>query len=236
MDNKETERKIKSFEGRKVHAKAEYEREHGSLTEALKLSEEAMVAYQKDGDYQGMAEVLAARVIVLRHLSRQTKDTTYLILAKKTAEAAVEIVGKESLGVKALPIFNLAEVLEDMGQYVEAVDNYKTAIKFLPANTNPATAANFGVHLAICEYKAGDETGAQRAEIALALLKSVTHEDKYTSDVWVSGGHMRIADAVKANNPIQAKNHLLRAKIIIDSNPQLVLRREQFEELASVIL
>lgn len=53
-------------EGRRIHGQAAHAREEGKHLDALKLHDEAMLAYQKDGDQLGLAEVLADRSIVLR--------------------------------------------------------------------------------------------------------------------------------------------------------------------------
>ena len=42
---------------------------------------------------------------------------------------------------------------------------------------------------------------------------------------------MRIADMLKEDNPEKAKEHLQKAKEIIDNNPDLKLRAEQWKKL-----
>ena len=69
---------MQSEEGRRIHGLAAQAREDGNHLEALKLSDEAMLAYQKDGDILGFAEVLADRSITLRHLYGETEDINLL--------------------------------------------------------------------------------------------------------------------------------------------------------------
>jgi len=225
-----------SVEGRKLHARAEHEREHGSLTESLKATDEAMTTYQKDGDILGFTEVLASRVITLRHLHRQTRDKSYLLLAEKTAEAALEIAMQGPVESRAIPFYNLAEVQEEMGDIVGAVENYRAAVDLVTTNPperhkHPAVAANFKLHLATAEYKMGDKTASGRAGKALRELEEAKFPDRYASDVWISGGHMKIAEIIMNDDPGKASRHLQFAKAIIDSNPQLVLRKAQWGEL-----
>ena len=99
--------------------------------------------------------------------------------------------------------------------------------------------ADFKVHLATCEYKqsfstnkAGDESALERAEAALADLESHPDIEGYNQHVWVSGGHMRIAEMLREVNPVKAKEHLQKAKDIIDSDQRLTIRLSQWQKLA----
>ena len=51
-------------EGRRIHGLAEQARESGQPLDALKHTDEALLAYQAAGDKLGMAEVLSSRSIV----------------------------------------------------------------------------------------------------------------------------------------------------------------------------
>src|SRR5258708_11979925 len=50
-------------EARKIHGLSEQAREQGKTLTALKLNDEAMVAYQEEGDILGFTENLASRVL-----------------------------------------------------------------------------------------------------------------------------------------------------------------------------
>ncbi|TSC63918.1 MAG: Uncharacterized protein G01um101493_291, partial [Microgenomates group bacterium Gr01-1014_93] len=203
---------------------------------------------QKDKDYLGLSELLAERSLVLRHLSDETGDKNFLEIALAEMIASVKIARQSSNPeALALPLFNLAKIQEDLEQNHEAVENYREALTNLennpptPHGIRPAMVADFKVHLAICEYKqslrsgdlkAGDKLALELAEQALAELESA-EEQKYEKDVWVSGGHMRIANILKQDDPEKAKEHLQKAKEIIDDNPDLKLRLKQWEKLAA---
>lgn len=223
-------------EGRKLHELAAKAREDGDHLKALQLEDEAMLAYQRDGDKLGLAEVVADRSIVLRHLWEGTGDKNFLMLAEAEMEASVKIARESGeTAALALPLFNLAKTQEDLGNLQEAVKSYADALHQMETNppathNRPAVVADFKVHLATCEYRAGDKSALERAEIALSDLEQ-TDEVKYNRDVWVSGGHMRIANMLKDDNPDKAKEHLQKAKEIIDSNPDLKIRRQQWEKL-----
>ncbi len=231
-------------EGRRLHGLAAQARERGESVEAVKLAEDAMEAYQKDGDQLGFAEALADQFLSLRHLFDKTNDKNYLIRAKHSAMASVEIA--ENSGDKtalAIPYFNLAKVQETLGQFQEAVSTYKKALDNVINNPpavhkvpeRPAIVADFKVHLSTCEYTAGDKSALERAEAALADLEAHPDIEGYNQHVWVSGGHMRIAEMLKEDDLEKAKQHLQKAKDIIDSDPRLTIRLSQWQKLAEKI-
>lgn len=56
-----------------LHKKAEEEREADHHLEALKLIDEAIIGYQKEGNYKGLSEVLQSRVLTYKHLFLLTR-------------------------------------------------------------------------------------------------------------------------------------------------------------------
>lgn len=224
--------------GRQLHGQAEQAREEGNFLKALQLTDEAMVAYQEAGDELGFAEIQASRFLTLRHLFEKTDSKHYLVLARHAAMASVEIAetsgNKEAL---AIPLFNLAKAQESLGQLDEAIESYRKAVDNIvnnpPATHNrPSVIADFKVHLTTAEYKNGDKTALERAISALSDLEKAD-EESYNKNVWLSGGHMRIAEILREDNPEEAKKHLQKAKEIIDADPRLELRKNQWEKLAA---
>lgn len=221
--------------GRQIHALAEEARERGDFLTALIHTDEAMVFYQEAGDGLGFAEILASRFLTLRHLADKTGDINYQILAKFTVMASVEIARK--LGdpsALVLPMFNLAKVQEDLGEFAEAVGSYRETVQMagnLPERHNRGgVVADMRVHLATCEYKMGDKSGLERALAALDGLEK-SDEPDYNKHVWLSGGHMRIGEMVYGENQPLAIEHLRKAKGIIDADERLKLRLEQWKKL-----
>lgn len=224
-------------EGRRIHGLAAQAREDGDHLKALQLSDEAMLAYQKESDILGLSELLAERSLVLRHLADDTDDKNFREIALAEMLSSVKMARKSNnLETLALPLFNLGKVQEELDEIDEAVKNYQDALDNLqthppqPHGDRPAMVADFKVHLATCEFKNGDKSALERAEQALKDLEAAD-EEKYNKDVWISGGHMRIASILKGGNPEQAREHLQKAKEIIDSNPDLKLRKAQWEKL-----
>lgn len=227
-----------SEKGREVHSRAAHAREAGKHLEALQLQDEAMLAYQKDGDLIGLAEILADRSLVFRHLSEETDDKNFLIIAKSEMLASVEMAEQSShKEALALPYFNLGKVQQDLGETEAAVSSYQKAVDHqtqnpAPEHNRPAVLADMQIHLATCQYQAGDKSALQKSFQALTRL-GATDEVKYNKDVWLSGGHMRIAQILKKDDPAKAQEHLQKAQEIIEVNPDLKLRKAQWEKLAA---
>lgn len=217
--------------GRNIHAKAAHLREEGKSIEALSLYSQALAAYQEEGDALGFAEALADECITLRHLYESTEDKKWLILAKHLGEAAVEIA-KASNDKKALslPLLQLGNVQESLREYEEAVRSFQEASdNFI--DDRPSFLASIKAHLAYAEYKNGDRSAKERLLRAIKDLEA-SEEVKYNKDVWVSGAYMSAAEMLKDETPDEAREYLDKAKAIINSNPELILRKSQFEKLS----
>lgn len=221
-----------------LHQQAETAREKEDFLKALELTDQATVAYQKEGNTAGVAEIQSSRFLTLRHLFEQTGDQNFMILAKHAAQAAVEIA--RSTGqteTLVIPLFNLGKAQETLEQYQKAVENYKEAIAYFtqtppPQHNRSAVMQEMIIHLSFAEYKTGDKTALERLEKALEDLVA-TNEVRYNKDVWMSGGYMDIAEMLKDDDPDKARLALDRAKEIIDANPDLTLRKKQWEKLAA---
>lgn len=226
--------------GRALHAQAAQLREEGQHLEALKFHDEAMLAYQKDGDLLGMAEVLADRSIVLRHLFEEGEDKSWLLLAKAEMEASVNIAKSSSdKTALAIPLYNLAKVNEELGDFQRSVEIYKEVLGNMENNPPPthdrsAILADMKIHLNYAEYKVGDKSSLDRMLDNIKALENSDEKEisRYNYDVWVSGAYMSLAQMLKEDNPEEARGYLQKAKEIIDSNPDLTLRKKQLEKLS----
>lgn len=225
-------------EGRKIHTQAAHAREEGRHLDSLKLHDEAILAYSNDKDTLGLAEVLADRSIVYRHLFDETENKDYLILAKYELLAAIEMA--ERSGIRqalAIPYAQLGNVQKELRQLEDAKVSYKKAIEYqtnnpAPQHNRPGVLADMKARLAILEYVLGDKLALKRALDVLRELEQ-SDEPKYNRDVWLSGGYMKIAEMLKEDDPEKAEVHLQKAKEIIDDNPDLKLRKVQWEKLAA---
>jgi len=80
-------------------------------------------------------------------------------------------------------------------------------------------------------YKNGEKEALGDILAAISELEA-TNEPKFNKDVWMSGGYMRLAELLKDEDLAKAQEYLQKAKEIIDANPELVLRKGQWEKLA----
>lgn len=227
--------------GRDIHGEAEHAREGGQFLSALKLSDDALLKYQEEGDIFGMVDILASRSITFCLLADEKDEKNFLILAKYENMAGVEIArGSKDRSNIIMPLFRLGQVEEEIGEFSEATNCYKEAIEvfqtYPPKEHNrPAVLNDMKIRYFVCEYKTGNKEALEEAENALISLLEDNEEPKYNKDVWTSGAYMKIAEAVKNDNLEKAKENLEKAREIIDANPDLVLRKKQFEKLASTI-
>lgn len=224
--------------GRILHAEAAKAREEERFTESLTFNDDALFAYDADNDALGFSEGIACRSITLRVYANLHDSKRILTLAKYEMMASVDLARQSGISeALPLPLYNLAQLREDLGEYDAAVKDYREAIEGMeksPPETHnrPAVLANMRVHMTVCEYKAGDKSALERAKQALQELEELEEPNKYNKDVWISGGYMRLADVIRAENRDEARNYLNKAKEIIDSNPDLILRKKQWEKLS----
>lgn len=227
-----------SIKGRELHALAEKSRENQDFENALVYTDQATLAYEKDGDYLGMAEVQASRFLTFRHLFDKTEDKMYLMLAKFAAMAGVQIAKSTNQPqATVLPLYNLAKSQEALDELEEAIKVYKEAIQVMEQtpserHNRPGVLADMKIHMGICEYKHGDKTALSRVETALGDLED-SGEYKYNLDVWLSGGYMKLAEVLRQTDSQKAREYLDKAKAVIDSNSELKLRLAQWEKLAA---
>jgi tetratricopeptide (TPR) repeat protein len=226
---------------RQLHSKALQLRESKHFLESLKIDEEALVEYAKENDTLGFTELLTLQAKTYLHMYDFTNYKPYLLLAKRIGQTAVDIV--EELGqneAKALPYFNLGKISEDAGDLKLAVESFRKAVQLMedspPERHNrKSVLADFKSHLAAIEYMSGDKTALDRAEESIKDLEASTDASDYEKHVWLSGAHMRIAKMLREDNRKKAQEHLMKAKGIIDSDPELVIRKEQWQKLKEQI-
>lgn len=223
--------------GRQLHAVAAKEREEGNPLASLTANDQALLAYDEANDDLGFAEAIACRALTLKNYATERNSRRFLIFVKGELTAAVQIA-RESGNAEAmgLPLYHLAQAYEDLGEFSEAISLYKKAIISIKTagsseNNVPSFLATMEIHLTTCEYKNGDKTAISRAEAALQLLEKADEPRAFTKHVWVSGGHMRIAEILRKDNPEIAQRHLAVAEKIITSDPQLIIRNRQLELL-----
>ena len=228
-----------SERGREIHRQAEVAREkEQDFLKSLQLLDEALLAYQADGDLRGLTEALQSKGSAYKHLYQQTGDSTFLTLAKHEALAGIEIAEKLGDSSALTMVYRgLGKVLEQLEDWEGAADNFSKALeafeKAPPAENNrPSVASDMKAHLGYDLYMSGKkQQGLETITEAIGELEADKKEDKYNIDVWLSGAHMRAAHMLYRDNPDTARNHLQKAEKIIQSNEELTLRSEQLKKL-----
>ncbi len=229
--------------GRQIHADVEHTREAGDFWGSINIAQGAIKTYIEEKDYLGLSEVHGSIALAYRHLYRASKDKNFLVLAEGAATTGIEIAKINGLeSAIALPTFNLAKVEEELEQLAEAAETYEDAVNAFLKNppemhNRAGVIADMKVHLYTCQYKAGDKSALPKALVALEELEKSDEKtvSKYNYDVWLSGGNMRIASILKNEDKELAKKHLEIAKNIIDSNSELKIRKNEWNDLAKTI-
>jgi len=224
---------------RQLHARALQLREQKEFLESLKVGEEALVEYAEDNDTLGFSELLTLQAKTYLHMYDFTNYKPYLLLARRIGQTAVDIVEESGQNeAKALPYFNLGKISKDAGDLELAVESFRKAVQlmedFPPERHNrKSVLADFKNHLATAEYQTGDKTALEKAEESIKDLETSTDASDYEKHVWLSGAHMRIARMLSDDDKEKAQGHLKKAREIIDANPELIIRQEQWEKLNS---
>src|SRR3989344_798347 len=226
--------------GRQLHQQALDAQEAEKFPEALYRVDDALIAYDGDDHDFDFAEGLAMRSLTESHLATiSKKPRRWLITAKHNAIAGVELA-RESGDQRAegIPLFQLAKILEKLGDFDTALKNYDEAIGILSTNPpdmhgGPASVANVKMNREICAHKNGNEGSIDKAEAILKELEDMEGATEYERKVWLSGGHLKLAEAFRESDPKVAKEHLEKARAIIESDPKLTLRKKEFDTLAA---
>lgn len=225
-----------------LHEKAAELREASKSVEALEYHSLALVQAAKENDPTRLAEVLADRSIVYRHLASKHDSKLFLLLAKGDLENAVEIATPlASQGATALPIHALGRVMQEIGDLERAISLYKQALTLFettpPSSHNrPGVIADMKVDLATTEYMNGDKEARGRAEAAIEELKSSGEDNVSTHNynVWLTGAYMRMAYILNSDDPTATKEYLGMARNIIEANKDdLSIRGHQLDKLES---
>lgn len=230
-----------SKEGRRLHTLAEDARESGKFLEALEYADQATLAYQKDDDLLGLAEVQSSRQSTLKHLYRQTGDKAFLVLEKYAAEAAVEIAKQSDIPqALGIPYHNLGKYYLEAKEYKKAIKYFKKAVENLVTSpskrhSRPSVVADIKGHQFAAEYCNGDKTALNRALRALKDLENTKESSSYNKNAWITGAHIRIAQMLLKDNPKAAFQHAKEAEKIINKDKRLILRKYQLQKLKTLL-
>ncbi|MBU1117865.1 hypothetical protein KKD37_02775 [Patescibacteria group bacterium] len=208
-----------------LHHQAEELREQDKFTEALKLYEQVIVAYEQQKDYSSLVEALGGRFLTYKHLYLLEKDQSFAVFAKHDALSALEIVQNQPLGDKQSQCyFHLGEVEMLFKNYQKATDYFQKSLDKYPSKD--ANQGRYFNHLGEAQYLNGDKkNGLQNLLTGLNIIRQFREStDSFLINVWESGALLKLFHFTRD------KNHLDEAKKIIDSDPRLVIRHRQLDQ------
>jgi tetratricopeptide (TPR) repeat protein len=209
---------------------AEQARERGDFKRSLELLSNAVTKTFDERKYEKLVDITASEALIYRHLFASTGIKDYLILAKHSAMASVEIARKlNDPTALCVSLYNAGKIQEDLQELELAIKSYKEAIE--QNIDRPAMIAEMKTRLAVLEFKQGDSSAMDRFESALSELKSSNDKDNYAKAVWESGAYMHMAEALIETDKDKAKQFLSEAEKVIASDMRLKLRKEQLEKL-----
>jgi tetratricopeptide (TPR) repeat protein len=220
-----------------IHIEAEVEREKDNLLEALKLLEEAIVEYQKEADYEGIAQALQSRELTYKHLFLVSKDEIFAILARKDAEASLEITQKNNLTSRlGSCYFRLGDVEILFENYEQAAENYQKALDNY-SGTN-SEKGDYIYHLGTALGKLGKTEEAEKMMLQglSEIQKNRGEVDAFLTHVWESGCLMRLAELLTEKNSEKAQEYLRQAQEIIENDPKLVIRKRQLKDFKQTLV
>lgn len=222
-----------SEKGRSLHGQASEAQEKGDYLIALKLEDEAMVAYQVDNDGAGFAEILAMRLLTLNMMGDKTSDKRYYILASHEANASLDLA--ELAGEKqqiALAHGALGRALDRAEKFEAAADHFDQTVTILSqtegGHNRRAVIADFKNHAATSRLAAGKPDQEQVALEALKELEKAGDATEHELGVWKSGGYMRLALGMFKNSKSEeAKKYLDIAETVVRGSEDQKVRLEQ---------
>ena len=222
--------KFMNNDARGLLMQAEQARERGDFKESLELLADAIVVMVEERKEEKLVDARASQALCYRHLFEKTKTVNYLVLAKHSAMAGVELARQNGgTALLSVALYNLGKVQESGGETEEALKNYTEAVS--QSVERPAMLAEMKTRLAVIEFKKGDATAMKRFETALETLKTSEDKDNYAKSVWLSGAYMHMGEVLIGKDNERAKEFLLEARKIIDSDMRLKLRKQQLDKL-----
>ena len=213
-----------------LQKQADILREEGQSLRAIELYNQAIVQYQEAKDYAQVIGALTGRLLSWKHLYYKTEDKIYAIFVQKEAEAMLAIATEHRLTNKLHLMHFLngtsAILLQD---YPNAEEEFGKAVALYPNEV--AEKGDWLAHLGEAVYLNGrKEVGKKMILQGVQKIEDNRSQlDPFLFNVWVSGAFLRLAKLLKSDNVQESQDFLSKAKKIIDSDPKLVIRKQQLE-------
>jgi len=227
--------------GEEYHLLAEeYREQRKDFEGSLALLDKAISLYAKEARWDKLALAHQSQVLAYKHLmnfpSPGITSEEALQKAKEAAQKSMDVANAhpdETKAVLGACYFRLGEVALLGRNYSEAVEYFGQAVTN-HQGTN-AERGDFRYHLGEALVLTGKkEEGIQTILQGIEEIQTHTSEvGDFLEHVWVSGAYMRLAEILREDKPDEARRYLTEAKKIIDSDPRLKIRKDQWEHLAA---
>lgn len=215
------------------HTQANFLRDEGRLFEALNFYNQAIIGYQKDGNYDRILDALCGRLISWQHLYNDEEDATYAIFAKKEAETMLAIANEFQLQSRNYIIhFLLGKSSIFLKDFITAESEFKLAIDLYPSES--VEKGDWLAYLGEAMYRNG-----KKAEGISIIMQGIDYmqcrvieAEALKVNVWISGAYLRLAKILMIEENIRdAKKYLQLGEEIILKDSRLVVRKRQLEGL-----
>jgi tetratricopeptide (TPR) repeat protein len=216
----------------KLHQKAEKLREQDKHLQALKISDKAFIAYQKEKNYLGLCSLLQSRVLIYKHLFLITQDLCFVVLAQKEAESSLLICQENKLDILYTCYFRLGEIFMLFKDYKNAILNYQKALALYPKINSEK--GDYQYHLGEALYKNGDKKSGLKSilEGLKIIRENSLKTDSFLIHVWESGCLLKLTELLYKDNLSESQKYFQQAKEIINSDKKLIIRKRQLKELS----
>ena len=222
--------------GEKLLLEGQQLREQGRTLEAIDSLNRAINEFAIQHDHARFAHAILDRAICYQHLYQFTgNDFGYAVLYRKDAEAMLTIVEAENIEVERdQAYFMNAKASSIFADYPSAIGFFTRAIESMP-EARAAQKGDWRTNLGKALYLNGEKDRGV-AEILEGIEQVKQHAqdvDAYTSNVWISGGYLRLAELLREDSPQKSEGYLEEAKKIVENDPQQVVRKKQIENFES---
>ena len=219
----------------KILAQARQKIESGQSGAALDLFNKVLFLAQKQKNHERLVQVFVDRCNAFRHLFEATGDMSFAILARKDAEAVLELVKAWGVSERLhTAYYMLGQAGLLFKDYAIAENYFYKSLKYFKGN--PAEKASWRYHWATALYSLGEKKKALLAfSQAINDIKKYSKiTDKFLANVYLSGAYIHFACALVKDNKPEAKKYFALAKEIIKNDKRLVLRKQQLKVLENI--
>jgi tetratricopeptide (TPR) repeat protein len=219
----------------KLLEQARTQREQGKTELALQTFNTILLQAQKKGQHVVIVEAFTDRAIAFRHMFEETGDVLWGILARKDAEAMLDMVKMWGVSEKLhTAYYMLGQAALLFKDYASAENYFFKSLRYFKGS--PSEKGSWRYHWAKALYMVGEKKRSLFAfsQALNEIKKNADGTDEFLVHVYLSGAYMSFAHVLQKDNPETAKKYYNLAKEIINSDKRLVVRKKQLQVLNKI--